>query len=213
MTIGIGVTSYNRPEMLNKFLESLKKYSTYKHKLHVAIDTDEDRKGVAVRKNECLRALKDCDHIFLFDDDCWPIKQGWEDFFIKRQDVNLNHFLFLNDRLHFKTHTHMNTAHIYKECGGVFMYLSKKAVEAVGAFDEKFEKWGFEHADYSLRVHKSKWNWMPYLCLRGTEEYLYSEDYSNPNHKSSITNEEKSFLFKKNITKFNPNPERIYIPL
>jgi hypothetical protein len=38
--------------------------------------------------------------------------------------------------------------------------------------------------------------------LRGTGEYLYSEDYSNPNHVSSISNLEKGRLFRQNYPLF-----------
>jgi hypothetical protein len=51
------------------------------------------------------------------------------------------------------------------------------------------------------------------MCLGETENYLYSEDYSNPKHKSSITNEEKQLLFNKNFPKFAKGIEQIYIPL
>ena len=65
--------------------------------LYVATDSDKDRQGVARRKNECLRALKDCDYVFLFDDDCFPIKDGWVNFFIQSGDA---HLLYLHSDLH-----------------------------------------------------------------------------------------------------------------
>jgi glycosyltransferase involved in cell wall biosynthesis len=78
MKIGIGVSTYKRPECLAKCLEQIKKHTDMNNvTLVIATDTDQDRKGIAYRKNECLRALQHCDHIFLFDDDCWPIKDGW----------------------------------------------------------------------------------------------------------------------------------------
>ena len=69
MRVGIGITSYNRPECLKECLEHISKHTfTNNVKIYVATDTDEDRRGVAFRKNECLRSLKNCDYIFLFDD-------------------------------------------------------------------------------------------------------------------------------------------------
>lgn len=203
--IGIGVTTYNRPECLAKFKEQLFKHTFMDNvTLYVAEDTDEDRQGVAKRKNECLRALKDCDHIFLFDDDCYPIKDGWVEFFIN----NPNHWLFLDDKLH-----RYFGGGIYQECGGVFMYMTKKMVETIGAFDEKFIGWGLEHANYSQRIYKAGFNLSPYMCKVGTENYLYSEDYSNPNHKSSISNEEKQKYFNENFPKFKEGIKNIFISL
>ena len=206
MRVGIGVTTYKRPEMLEKCLASIEKYTKGGYKLHVAIDTDRDRKGVAYRKNECLRALKDCHHVFLFDDDCYPIKEGWEDLFI---NSGQEHLLFLNNGLH-NLYGKLNSMHIYENCGGVFMYINKAAIERVGAFNEDFKTWGFEHAEYSIRILGEHGI---YPMLVGTEQYLYSEDYSNPLHKSSITNEEKQLLFDKNFPIFRQPIKNIYLPL
>ena len=68
-SIGIGITTYNRPDMLNKCLEHIKKHTFNDNVTIYVADDSNERKGVAYRKNECLRALKDCDYVFLFDDD------------------------------------------------------------------------------------------------------------------------------------------------
>jgi len=206
-TIGIGVTTYRRPEMLNKCLEYIKKYSKAGYKLHIADDTF-DRRGVAYRKNECLRALKDCDYIFLFDDDCYPINEGWEDLFIKSGE---HHLLFLHPS-HQRTIVRGGIEH-YNNCGGVFMFLTQQAVNLVGAFNEMYELWGLEHADYSQRIHYSGITPAPYMHLKKTDKYLYSEDYSNPKHKSSINNSEKNRLFKLNFPKFVNRSQTVKIPL
>jgi hypothetical protein len=210
MRIGIGTTSYKRPQMLQKFLANLYENVTYDYVLHIAQDTDLDRKGVAARKNECLRALKDCDHIFLFDDDCYPIKKGWEEFFIKSEQ---NHLLFLDNKLHNNWGTATTSSaviDVYSDCGGVFMYMTKAAAERVGAFNEEFKLWGFEHAEYSIRILGEHGN---YPMLRGTEEYLYSEDYSNPEHISSITNTEKTKLIRQNQPLFFEGVKKEHIKL
>lgn len=217
--VGIGITSYNRPEMLDKCLKHIYDYSA-SHQLYVAVDTNEDRKGVAYRKNECLIALQNCDHIFLFDDDAWPIDKGWEEFFINSQE---NHLLYLNDKLHSyydseikykdKGKEGVNDAVVlryYKDCGGVFMYITKEALSKVGAFNEEFDTWGFEHAEWSIRILGQHGK---YPMLAGTSEYIYSEDYSNTDHKSSITNEEKNFYFNKNKYIFAKPISTIYRPL
>jgi len=210
MVIGIGCTSYKRPQMLAKFLNNLYENTTYDYVLHIAQDTDIDRQGVAARKNECLRALQDCDHIFLFDDDCYPIKKGWEEFFIKSGQ---KHLLFLDHKLHNNWGTATTSSaviDVYSDCGGVFMYMTKAAVERVGAFNEGFKLWGFEHAEYSIRILGEHGN---YPMLRGTEEYLYSEDYSNPEHISSITNTEKTKLIRQNQPLFFEGVKKEHIKL
>jgi len=207
MNIGIGVTSYNRPECLKECLEKINKHTFMDNvTLYVATDTDEDRQGVAKRKNECLRALKDCDYVFLFDDDCFPINDGWIENFI---NSGYEHLMYLNP-LHVLMSSN-DTCDFYHDCGGVFMYMRKSAVERVGAFNEKFEKYSFEHADYSIRILNEKHK---YPCLKNTHEYIYAHDYSTPNHKSSITNEDKNKFVKNNWGKFFNEPiKSIYLPL
>ena len=224
--IGIGITTYNRPECLKECLQHICDYSdvgaldgmskkdywfgrTSDGKditIYVATDTDEDRRGVAYRKNECLRALKDCDYVFLFDDDCFPIKDGWVDYFITHSGGA--HLLYLNEQHNLTMR--LGNWEIYSDCGGVFMFMTNKAINKVGAFNEEFSPWGLEHAEYSIRILGEHGY---YPMLKGTEDYLYSEDYSNPVHKSSITNEEKNFLFQKNFPKFAKGIDKIYIPL
>lgn len=203
MRIGIGVTTYNRPECLSQCLYHINKHTDRSNvTLHIATDTDQDRKGVAARKNECLRALKECDYIFLFDDDCWPIKEGWIDFFKGA------HYLFLDKEIH--QHIWENC---YRECGGVFMSLTKSMIDKVGAFNEMFDRWGFEHAEYTQRIHKAGFTPHAYLCRENSGDYLYAADYSDPKHISSISNEEKQKYFDLNFPKFKEPIKNIYIPL
>lgn len=206
MRIGIGVTTYNRPECLKECLDKIEEH-TNGYKMHIAKDTDEDRRGVAYRKNECLRALKDCDYVFLFDDDCFPIKDGWVEFFINK-GFN-EHLLYLNESHNFICDT--GDISTYNDCGGVFMFLTKEHIKYVGAFNEKFTPYGFEHAEYSMRIaggHRE------FLMLNRTDEYLFAHDYSTPNHKSSITDEEKKECIKNNWDKFfKCEIKNIYLPL
>jgi len=206
MKIGIGVTTYKRPRCLAKWKEQVEKtYTNDNVVIYVAEDTVEDRKGVAYRKNECLRALKDCDYVFLFDDDCYPIQAGWIKFFI---NSGYEHLIYCHPKFHgLKTET--DDLLIYNDCGGVFMFMQKSAIERVGGFNEDFGLYGFEHAEYSNRILNSR----AYPVLKKTEEYIYAEDYSNRKHKSSITKNEKTKLVSSSINIYNKPISNQYIPL
>ena len=68
ITIGIGVSSTpNRKYLLDEWLVNFRKHTKQPYHLH--IHEDINYRGVAYSKNENLKALKDCDYIFLFDDD------------------------------------------------------------------------------------------------------------------------------------------------
>ena len=217
VTIGIGVTANDRPQMLAECLQSIHKYTDMTNvTLYVADDTN-DKKGVAFKKNECLRALKDCDYVFLFDDDVKVIKEGWVEFFVESKQ---DHLLFLSKGLHNKKPVEINlcdeykiryTVEHYQDCGGVFMFMTKNAIEKVGAFNEKFERYGFEHAEYSNRILGETRN---YPMLKKTDQYIFAHDYSTAGHKSSITNDEKYKYVRSNWVKYFGEPiDNIYLPL
>ena len=80
-SIGIGVTTTpNRKEYVDRWLLEFEKVKPKNYHLH--IHEDVHYRGVAYSKNQNLKTLQDCDYIFLFDDDCFPIRQNWTDYFI-----------------------------------------------------------------------------------------------------------------------------------
>jgi hypothetical protein len=152
-------------------------------------------RGVAYSKNENLKALKDCDYIFLFDDDCYPIHEDWVNFFTSS---NENHVLFLNDS-HGLIYKKQGTEY-YRDCGGVFMMITKEIVLKVGAFGD-YGVYGFEHAGYSQRIYKARLTDAPYQMLSETNNYLKALDYEGT-IKSSVSDEVKQIEIDKNRIKF-----------
>lgn len=105
--IGIGITTCNRPDLIKGCIENIQKFTTEPYKIFVVDDASEipfnmdsvksmrfhERQGTGISKNACLEHLDDCEHIFLFDDDCWPIKTGWEKLYIEASKTsNCLHF-------------------------------------------------------------------------------------------------------------------------
>lgn len=188
---GIGVTSYMRPDHIELFEKQIEKYTSKGVDLYIAYD-DIERKGIAHRKNECLKALQHCDYIFLFDDDCFPIKEGWVDFFIDAHKASgQHHFNYLVEtptikRLaeHRASFGNGEMPHLfineYNNCGGCFMSLTKEVIQKVGGFCKDYGIYGFEHAGYSKRIHAAGLTPMgEYLCPAGASEYIYAMDYNN----------------------------------
>jgi hypothetical protein len=186
--------------------------------LHV--HNDINYRGVAYSKNENLKALKDCDYIFLFDDDCYPINKQWYKFFI---GLNEKHLLYMETRIHgmavpsikmIMNLVDASTMNSYENClngqtilmqqfnncGGVFMMLTKEVVEKVGAFGD-YGQYGFEHAGYSQRVHKAGLTTHPYICAMDTYKYIKALDYEH-NIQSSVSDEVKQKEIDKNRIKF-----------
>jgi hypothetical protein len=101
----------------------------------VVDDSDDDnRLGIARAKNKCLEQLDDCEHIFLFDDDCYPIKKGWHEIYIEASKYSGYQFF---------AHTR-DTRH-EKFAGGYFDIILKKEVKT-------YQAEGFEDLCYDQRA-------------------------------------------------------------
>lgn len=168
--VGIGITTYKRPIIVELCVSQIEKHTRQPFKLFVSDDTKTER-GVAYNKNLCLDALKGSKHIFLFDDDCFPISDDWVDFFTRSK---INHLLYLENR-----HRKISGSQNYLIAGGVFLYISKEAFETVGYFNNAYGRYGYEHSAYSQRIYKSGLIPHPFISLDGTNEKLFSFDYEN----------------------------------
>ena len=244
MRIGIGVTTYNRPKTLELWDSQINKFTPNDGcEIHIADDSKE-RKGIAYRKNECLTALKDYDYVFLFDDDCLVLKEGWAEFFIEASKASgQKHFCYLKETPTIKKIQSIEmvnqkgllkhiaeieqkeeraTINIFNNCAGAMMFLTKEVIEKVGAYNPKYGKYGFEHAGYSNRIHKSGLTPLgAYTCPEGAGEYIYSMDLDNHlpfnkdvNHKPSMANEIKNIPTYIALNKdIYLQDTEIYIPL
>lgn len=209
MRIGIGITTNNRPKLLKELLDSIHTFTDLKNCIVYVADDSNDCKGVAVKKNECLRDLKDCDHVFLLDDDVRILKSGWIENCI---NSGYDHLLYLNES-HNKFIDCGDGSSIYADCGGVFMYMTKKAIDNVGSFNEAFTRWGFEHAEYSKRIALATKQQYNYRSLNNMRDFIFAHDYETLAHRSTITDLEKQRYFDENLPKFKIPIKRIFIPL
>lgn len=94
LKVGIAISTHQRPEVLKRAIEQHMKYLPA-GALVVVIDDGskpaaavpdgvqllrhETSLGIVASKNASLSALMDagCEHLFLWDDDAWPIADGW----------------------------------------------------------------------------------------------------------------------------------------
>jgi hypothetical protein len=215
--IGIGYTTYKRDALLQECLDNLRLYTTSDYKLHIAKDSDQDRRGIALRKNECLYHLQDCDYIFLFDDDCYPIKKGWEQFVIKaHKDSGEHHLAYLNDENHKSKNFYFcgdTTIKSFELAGGVFLSITKECLKKVGGFWDKYEFYGFEHIGYSFRVYNAKLNSDLFLSIEGLENYLFAYDFEDKNFKGTIPIEDRGKMCESGVKICNLDKEVVYKPI
>jgi hypothetical protein len=201
MRIGIGITTHHRPEHLKLCLDVINSRICYSagNNLSVYVHEDHHQRGIAFSKNMCLYHLKNCDYIFLFDDDCFPKKEGWIDFFI---NSGVNHALYMNNS--YGLFAQNEQIAYYANASGVFMYLTKKVIETVGYFNPAYGRFGFEHAGYSKRIFNAGLSLTNFPVLHKTHEYLHAldidgtEGYEYLNHVSTVTGEERSKCIAEN---------------
>lgn len=195
MKIGIGLTTYKREDCYNHFMEQLKKFPPQNvFDLYVA----QDIPNIAKAKNECLHALKDCDYIFLFDDDTFPIKEDWDVPFIESEQP---YSLYMDDT--YSPTQVMYDITRYHDCSGCFMFLTKEIFEKVGYFNPAYGRYGYEHLGYFQRIKKITNDWA-FICLNATKNYIHSFDLNgtkgfNTHHEPTIGFQERQLL--SNINK------------
>jgi hypothetical protein len=207
--IGVGVTTFNRPDELQnfeeKFAEAWEHNSEYTYPLiHIAEDTLENRRGVAKVKNECLFHLKECDYIFLFDDDCFPIKKGWHEVVINAHlETGNHHFAYTKEPFCKKsgTYFHKNvTLESFNGSGGVFLFYTKECIEKVGGFYTGYGLYGYEHMGHSIRIKKAQLTFDWFLSIKELDNYIFAKDYEIEGffaNQSSISLSEKIYFTDK----------------
>lgn len=192
-TIGIGITTHNRHELV---AETVKKILdvTPDAKIVVVDDASKIRPtvfgakvfrfdtnvGIAAAKNKCLELLDDCEHVFLFDDDTWPLQSGWYEPYIASAEHHLM-YLFENwasgrpvgdDAIVYSDDKVVAHAH----ARGCMMYVDRLALATVGGFDTRYGMAMNEHLDWSLRMHNAGLTTFAYMDVVDSEQLIYSMD-------------------------------------
>lgn len=204
--IGIGVTTFRRPDMAARFHGNLAKYTD--DYILVEHDDSETEKGVAASKNYCLAQLmnSEVDHIFLFDDDTWPIEDFWWVPYVESGVHHLSYNWFPNWD-HKRECWPIDQEGVsdfllngWNTSNGCMLYYTRKAIETAGGMRTQFGKWGFEHLEHSYRIHKFGLTPEPFISL-ASQRGIYATDEHNEDFKtssSSITPTERREWYARN---------------
>lgn len=196
MNIAIAISVHNRHETAAKTVSEWRKRLPKGAKIFIVDDGSdtpfegadfrfEVSQGIAGCKNKCLHLCEDADYIFLADDDIYPIVDDWHLPYINSGEKHLcltfNKFSNgkLNGRIILKTENGINH---YKEPCGVLLFLTREVLQAVGGMDETYGKWGFEHLNYSTRIHNQGFTKYPFMDVVNSIDMFYSYD-----HQQTIT--------------------------
>lgn len=204
----------NRPDVLRFVVRQFDKFCP-KHVKIITIDDNSDdpdanrksaeqigeyyyndeRQGIANSKNKCI-CLLDTDRVFLFDDDCFPVKENWFDTWVGE------------DHMSYACEPNINIESIHDQLvwwSGTFgccLYFTRKALDDIGGFDNRFGLYGYEHAELTQRINRYGITPHPYICPSDPGVWSFDAQGSYGgfkwDNKSSMTNQEKADAIEHN---------------
>lgn len=224
MKVGVGITTYKRPEYFEKCIKSvlehldgvvdeiavyndgskLKDYQAiYKKIPQVTIEHKNKNKGVAAAKNWLIGHLlcEECDYIFLLEDDI----------VIKDPKAVTEYINSGEQHLLFAHHGKANACkplatkgvvEYYPNCVGAWCMYTKECIEDYGLMDSGFKN-AWEHVEHSLRILGG----MAFPDIKGSKEWL--EEQENAIESSVIRNspEWNKFISDGVVHWLETNPE------
>lgn len=211
-TIAIAITTRNRPEVLAKSLEAWNMFLPDNTKIIVVDDAStrqissdyrfKTNVGIAKAKNKCIELSQNFDHIFLVDDDVRPKIKDWH---IPYITSGVNHLCLTFDtdvrgrryNSSIRKEGNYNNLVSYTYPNGCFLYLKKICIEKAGGFRPEFDVWGFEHVEYSQRIHNIGLTPKPFLDVPNSTNLIEVLDYLN-SVKSSVDQKTKTISGQKN---------------
>lgn len=228
--IGIAISTHNRHDVLSRALDHHLKFLPA-GVLVVVIDDGSAKpvtvpegvrvirhdvsRGIVAAKNSSLEALINagCEHLFLWDDDAWPIAGGWERPYIDSPEPHLSYqFLDLAGPRKLKDLTvlYQDDKHIaYTGQRGVMLYYHRSAIEKVGGFDPVYGRGMYEHSDLALRIHNAGLTSWAFADVAGSEKLIYSLDEHEAVDRS-VPKPDREALVKRNVAIHNERRESGY---
>src|SRR5690606_8304989 len=147
------------------------------------------RSGIPRAKNKNLELAIEwgAEHIFLCDDDVYPISPDALMPYIKSPHPHLCYT--------FLPHTRIVDGHKYHALGnGCMMYIQRSVVEKIGGFDTLFSLGKFEHVQYSHRAHAAGLIPHPFIDVVGSDKLFHSMDEHNEISRTFTQQEQEHLL-------------------
>lgn len=221
--IGIAISTHNRHDVLSRALEHQLKFLPA-GALVVVIDDGsakpvaapegvrvirhETSLGIVAAKNASLEALIDagCEHLFLWDDDAWPIAGGWEQPYIESPEPHLAYQFqdfATGQKLNDIAVLYRDDRHVaYTGQRGVMLYYHRNVIEKVGGFDPIYQRGMYEHSDLALRIHNAGLASWAFADIVGSEKLIYSLDEHQAVERS-VPKSDREAQVKRNVTIHN----------
>lgn len=193
VSVGVAVTTRDRPEVLAHCLEQIRKHTPKEFPVVVVDDASsppasdatyrfERNVGIPAAKNKSLELLMDSgvEHLFLFDNDAYPMCDEWWKPFTEHPEPHL-----MGQFLDFATGQKINDIKCIFSDGeieaftgprGYCLYFHRSVIEAVGGFDPVFGMGLFEHGDLSNRIFNKGLTTWRYASPTNSTDFVESGD-------------------------------------
>lgn len=203
--ISIAITTRNRPECLEMCLRAWGEY--YPSIKVIIVDDGSDpsycdadyrfseRVGISRAKNKCIELAMNtsAEHIFLVDDDTYPIAPGGLEKYIESPYKHMCYsFTPVVGRVNgeYKKHNLGN---------GCLMYMHRSVFEQIGGFDTTFFA-TCEHNQFSYRCFYADLIPNPYIDFKGSSDYFHCLD-QDKGHERTMSEEERK-RYKREYKKY-----------
>lgn len=179
MKIGIGISTTPNRDVLLTTVENIYKYPP--PGIELAVENDIFYEGVAVTKNKLLARLDHCEHIFLFDDDCYPIADEWWKPYVESKEPHLMYQFKLpgNHRTDMREIYRDDKIVAYTHTRGAMLYIKKIVLETVGGMDMRYGQAMFEHPDWTNRIYNAGLTSYRAMDVPGSDKLFYCLDQDN----------------------------------
>lgn len=199
--IGVGVTVHNRHDVAAHTIERWRAMLPAGARLVVVDDGSEaplpgadhrfdPGRGVAQAKNKCLELLDGCEHTFLSDDDCWPVAEEWWEPYVTSP---LPHLMYLWGGRVIEERDGWVARSAFHGC---LIYTRRTALDVVGGMRPEFGRFGWEHVEWSRRIHFAGLTPHKYIDVAGSDRLWHSMDQvaraGGPGHPSSVGPDRKT---------------------
>jgi len=140
----------------------------------------DERVGIPRAKNKCLELAYEwgADHIFLFDDDTYPVKEGWWKPYVEHPAPHLS-YIFTdkgNQRSIVREIYRDDKTVAYNHVRGCMLYVERRVLDVVGGFDTNFGLGYGEHADWTNRIHNAGLTAYRVMDVVDSNKLIYSMD-------------------------------------
>lgn len=196
-SIGVSITTRNRRDVYDHTLAEFQRLTP--GALIVTVDDASDKPiegairfdenvGIARAKNAGITALMDAgvDHLFLVDDDTYPLVEEWWRPYVESPEPHL--MMLFKDvdrrkRLETPPTVYDDGQHVaMSHPRGCLLYVHRTAVERVGGMRPEFGTWGYEHVEFSARIHAAGLTTNRFQDVKDSGRLLYSMDENYVDH-------------------------------